>query len=431
MIPPSSASRLRIIPIAAAQVIGLLCGLASIRLNSHLVPPQVLGVYGVFLTFTPIGMWLVYVGLLKFVSRHWAASADRGALLREVLGVWVRRLPWLALLAAAGTVAILPGERALWPVLWIVLLLTTALLTIGALAQAALQAERAHWRDCAVTAAAALTRSFGPPLFYAATSGAAALWLGFGFHAVIFAAAGLWALHVDWWRTADSGPAQSQLKPVYEGPLFTVLAAANWALSGLNRWLVAFCFGNAEAGYFTLAGGAAVILTAMLGTCLMQYVQPSLFALGDGPGANRVLLARRTDLTSVLYAAAGLAGLALLVAISPALVGPLFSPRYRDAMEWLFPAGCFGVATMMAGYYHIMLLAGGRERACGPVDLSTAAVLAAGCVVTAFCGQVWLIRWLAVTPLVPLLLTRPLARHYLFKPASGAARAPDRSETSA
>ena len=70
-----------------------------------------------------------------------------------------------------------------------------------------------------------------------------------------------------------------ELTKVYEGPLFIALAVTGWMLTGLNRWIVSWFFGNIEAGYFTLAGGAAVIVTSMLGSIIMQYIQPGLFAL--------------------------------------------------------------------------------------------------------------------------------------------------------
>jgi hypothetical protein len=414
------------VPIVLAQGVGLVCGLASMKLNSHLVPPAVLGFYGVFLTFTPIGMWVVYAGLLKFVSRYWAAASNRPGLAREVLVVWRRRLAWLALLAGAAALAIARLDPAGTVEAGLALFWSAALLALGALAQNALQAERAHWRDCAVASSGALTRSFLPPLLFAATGGAsAALLFGFSLHSMVVALAGAWALRSVFRPAAENGRAPA-LTAAYEGPMFTAIAVSNWLLGGLNRWLVAWFFGNVEAGYYTLMGGAAVIVTSMLGTIMIQYLQPGLFALGDGLAATKSTLARRTDLAALSYA--GLAGAALvgLNALAPLLVGSLISPVYRDALHWLLPAGCFAIATMTAIFYHVMLLAGGREKACGPVDLTSAGILAAGCLAGAVAGQVWLTRWLLVTPLIPWLLTRTLARYYFFKPGAGPTPAPGR-----
>ena len=71
--PPSPARpRLRLIPIFLAQAFGIGCGVAGVKFSSTLVPPDVLGAYGLFLTFAPIGAWVVHAGLVKYVARPWA-----------------------------------------------------------------------------------------------------------------------------------------------------------------------------------------------------------------------------------------------------------------------------------------------------------------------------------------------------------------------
>lgn len=428
MSSPPLRSRLRLVPIVLGQAFGLLCGIVGIRLNSHLVPPALLGVYGVFLTFAPIGTWLVHAGLVKLVARNWAGAEQRADLWRQVTFTWARRLPWLALAAAAAALAMHRLPDASPVPMTLALFFSASLLALTALAQTALQAERAHWRDCLVSMAGSLSRTFAPPLLFAATTGTGnALWLGFCLHGVISAAAGLWALR-PYWRTPDNaacarpGPGFS---PVYEGPLFIALAFVGWALPGLNRWVVAGFFGEIEAGYFTLASGA-LVLPATLGAVIMQYFQPSLFALGDGPATTRPVLARRVDLLALVHALGSLATLGLLVWAGPHLVGTLISPRYRDALGWLLPVGCFGTATITGAFYHTLLLAGRRERACGPVDLTNAALLAGGSLAAAAGGLPWFERWLLVTPLVPWLVTRPMARRYLLKPDATPAPAPGR-----
>jgi hypothetical protein len=415
--PPTAPTRYRLIPIVLTQVIGLGCGVASVRLNSHLIPPETLGFFGLFLTCTPLGMWGVNAGLLKYVSRHWAASPRPHALARELLAWWLRRLPWLALLAAIAAFTLLRSPAAAPVVVGGLLFVCAGLLGLGAATQAALQAERAHWRDCGVNATGSVLRSFAPPLLYGLWPAAASLLLGSTLQAVVAAAVGLWAVHSLLRHRTDDPAATSPVTTVYEGPLFTALALASWVTSGMNRWIVAGFFGEQQAGFFTLIGGIATVLTSMPAVALMQYVQPGLFALGDGGAELRSTLARRVDLVALAYAAVAGLALAAFHAALPWLVGPLISPAYRDAAGWLVPAGCFGIATLTAVVYHAMLLAGRRERACGPVDLTTAAVLAAGSVGSAAAGSEWFARWLVLSPLVPWLLTRTLARHYFFKPA--------------
>jgi hypothetical protein len=429
MLSSSSNSRLRLVPIILAQVVGLACGLVGLRLSSHLVPPAILGIYGLFLTFAPVGMWLVYVGLLKYVSRHWASTIERESLRRSILRAWVRRVPWLVFLAAIPAMALTQLSVIERLLLGVTLLVSAGLLTLTALAQVALQADRAHWRDCAAAALGSVTRSFIPPLLYAFSGGIASLWLGFTTHALLTAMAAGCLLRASFKTTANSSGVGHPSWKVYEGPLFTALAIANLVVLGLNRWLVVWFFGEQEAGYFTLVGGAVTIVTSMLATVLIQYLQPELFALGDRVSENRPALARKVDLIAFLYTAIGLAGVATLSAVAPQLVGPLISTEYRDALPWIFPAGCFGLTVSLGLFYHTMLLAGRRERACGPVDLATAAVLVAGCIGAASLGRDWLMRWLMVTPLVSWLLTRPLARRYFLRPAGGPAPAPARPET--
>jgi hypothetical protein len=108
------------------------------------------------------------------------------------------------------------------------------------------------------------------------------------------------------------------------------------------------------------------------------------------------------------------------------LVGPLIDARYAPGLGWIFPAGCFVIATNSASFYHTMLLAGRRESACGPVDLTTATVLTIGGVLAAGCGLEWFKRGLIFAPLVPWVLTRPMARFYLFKPDGASTPAPAR-----
>lgn len=427
MPPAPATSRLRLIPILLAQGIGVGCGVAGVKVNSSLLTPDVLGVYGVFLTFAPIGMWVVHAGLLKFTARHWAAAASRSDLLRAIARAWGRRLPWLAVAGALGAWALAglaPGHVG---VLATSLCVAAALLAAGALTQSALQAEGAHWRDCGVTIATSVSRTFAPPLLFLATGGlTAALWLGFAFHAAVSAVTGIWMLRAYLRKTTPSPAGPPVIAATYEGALFLALAAASWTLAGLNRWIVAGFFGETEAGYFTLAGGAAMVITSALGAAFMQYFQPGLFALADGPAADRPRLARRVDQVAFGYAAVALLAVGIFAVLAPWLVGPLINPAYRAALPWILPAGCYGVALITIHFYQTLLLAGRRERACGPVELTTAAVLAGGCLLAARAGSEWFARWLLVTPFVPWLLTRALARRFFFPPDAAATPGPAR-----
>ena len=416
---PSGLARL--VPITLAQVIGLACGVAGVKLASRLVPPAVYGNYGVFLTFTPLGMWVVHAGLVKFVGRHWAAASNRGALAREVAVAALRKTLWLlpAAAAAAGLMA-KSGWFAVFPAVF----LAAALLSCGALAQAALQAARDHWRDLAVSSVGSVTRSFVPPLWFALAGGSVmALYGGYCVHAAALALTGVWALH-RYWQPGTT--AARELTPVYEGSLFVFLAVAGWMVSGLNRWLMALFFGPEETGFFSLAGNLSILVPSMLGTIFLQYFQPGFFAAASEEPGPRRALARRVDRVALVHAGIALVGLMVLRAIAPLLVGPLIAEKYRPALDLLIPAGCSACAVTTGLFYHSLLLAGRRERACGRVELAAAVVLVAGGLASAAGGEPWFLRWLLLSPVVPWVVNRPLARRAFFKPGEVHEPAADR-----
>ena len=408
---PVANLRDRLLPITLSQGVGFFCGLAGVKIATRLVSPADYGAYGVFLTFTPLGMWVVHAGLIKFTARHWAASPNRGALLREVLKAGARKLPWLVVATVAAALTMnAAGFLRLWPALFA----SATLLSTGLLAQNALQAERSHWNDFAISSAASLSRSFVPPLLYLFAGGSLiALEAGFCLHTAVFACGCLYLLNKYRARKPAAAP---QLTSVYEGPLFILLSLAGWLMTAVNRWIVAAFFGVEKAGYFTLASNVGLIVTSMLGLIFVQYFQPGLFAAASEEPAQRRQLARRVDLIAAAYCGFSISGVLALRLIAPWLIGPLISEKYRPALDMILGAGCFGAAMTTAQFFHTMLLAGRREKACGPVDFSTALVLSGGGLVAAIVSEHGFLFWLTVTPFVPWLTSRPLARHYYFKP---------------
>jgi hypothetical protein len=100
--------------------------------------------------------------------------------------------------------------------------------------------------------------------------------------------------------------------------------------------------------------------------------------------------------------------------IFPRLVGVVISAKYAGSLAMIAPAGCFGVAVITGQFFHAMLLAAHKERGCAAADLCGAAVLVGGGVLAAaFGGEAWFLRWLLVTPLVPWVVNRTLARRAL------------------
>jgi len=415
MLFSSADFRNRALPIAASQAVGVACGMAGVKLVSRWVPPNVLGIYGVFLTFTTLGMWFVHLGLVKYVGRHWAAAEDRPAFLRAVARAWVRKLPWLVGATAAGAVALSLQHGPTGLLIFPLLFGAAALLSIGALAQAALQAVRRHWRDLSISVVGSITRTFAPPLLYLLTGGAnLALYLGFAAHTLCVAILGILAISVN--RNPAATTSTANIAPVYEGALFFRIALASWVLTGLNRWLVAFLYGDTAAGYFTLGSSIAVIIPSVLSAMFMQYFQPSFYRIGDSAEANKLAkLTRSVDLATAAFGvSAGLALLALRLA-APFLVGPLIDAKYSSALPWILPAGCFSLTTMLAYFYHVMLLAGRRETACSRVDLTTAALLIVLASVGALGGETIFSWTLTASPLLAVAVTRPMALAALIR----------------
>lgn len=401
----------RLIPILSAQAIGLASGVAGVWLVSRLVAPADYGAYGVFITQATIGASVVYAGLLQFVSRHWQTAPDRSALLRETMAAMLRKTPWLLIACMGATFVTGPRQ---WTLYAAYLFACALLVTVAQLAQTALQAARNHWRDLGVSAGLSVTRSFLPPLYYATTgAGLAALLAGFLLHAcagAVLGAANLWR----WRRHPSHAPAAATLSAVYSGPRFMALAAAGWILAGLNRWIVAWFFGVEQAGYFNLATNLGAVLPWMAGVVFQQYMQPQWFAIdADDPTARQPLL-RAVDRAVLLYAGVALAAAATVHACVPLLTGTLINPRYANAAEFVFIAGASATAGSMGVFYHALLMAAKRERACTAVDLGGAACLIVGGLLSAMAGLAWFKSWLLLSPLVPWLVNRTLARRALF-----------------
>lgn len=409
--------RQRALPIALSQAVGVACGVLGVKVVSRWVPPDALGVYGVFLTFTTLGVLLVHAGLIKYLNRNWAAAPDRANLVRTVRRAWFRRLPLLAVACAAVAWSVARfGDIAFLPT-WGTLLLSATLLSFLALVQAAFQADREHWPDFVLSATGSVARSFVPALLFAALGGpTAVLFLGFALYTASNAAVAWLLLRLYRWRRP--GPAAETTRDaavpgVFLGPLFTTLALVSWALTGVNRWLVAWRFDETMAGYFTFAGNVGTIVPAVLGGMFLQYFQPGIYAAADRGGEARAALPGRIDRLVLALIGVGMAGLVALWLASPLLVGWLIAPRYLPALPWILPTGAFALTVAASQFYHVMLLAVRKERLVGKTDLSLAAVLigAAALGVTASSDAFWWV--LTLSPALTWLVSRTIARAVL------------------
>jgi len=403
--------RAHLLPILLGQCAGLGLGVLGVRLASHWVAPADYGVYGLFVSLTPLGLGVVQAGLLKFVSRHW--PEERARLRRGVLRSFWRKTPWL-LGAAALVACFVPAP---WPLAFPALAVAATALALQALVQTALQAERENWRDFGAGLVASSLRTLLPLALYAGVAAQLGSLLGgFALHAVL-AAAAAWLIG-GWTRAAADDSADPACRATYEGPRFVVLALAGWIMGASGRSIVLGFFGAEEAGYFTLASNVALVVVSVLFALVQQFVQPRLFVAAGSGTADAPRLARITDATGLAFLLAGVAGLFALAALLPHLVGSLVGPSYAAATRWVLPAGCYHLAILGSTFPHLLLLAARRERACGPPELASALVLLAGAIGTAAWGAEPF-RWFALfSPVIPWLTARPLARRALNREAA-------------
>jgi O-antigen/teichoic acid export membrane protein len=409
----------RLAPILLSQTVGVVCGVLGISVVSRLVPPEPLAGYGVFLTFTTLGMWVVHSGLIKYLSRNWAGDWNQQMLLRHVCGEWTKRIPWLLFATAVGAVAtwklagISPGH------VFGSLFVSCAALSIFALAQAGFQAARQHWRDFVVSAVGSTGRSFAAPAAYAVTGGAgiALLWGFAGAALGVAMLAGFWL-----WRSTSRSVASSMTIPTsapYIGFQFAALALANWSIYGVNRWIAALVFDDTLAGFFTFAGNIGAIPAAILGGIFVQYFQPGIYRKADASRVELHDVLRRIDLISLALVLSGVAAVLITAAVCPLLLGTLIDMRYAPALEWVLPTGCFGVTVAAAQFYHIVLLAFREERKCMHVDLTVAAVLIAAAAISAYASPRAFWWTLTASPICVFLVARTAAA-WVLRPRSPA-----------
>lgn len=396
--------RSRLLPIALGQAAGLAVGITGVSLVTRWIDPADYGVYGVFVSLVPLGYGVIFIGLVKFVSRHWRETTDRRGLARDIFGAFGRKLAWLVGAAIIAAWFAPAAERG-----WFGAALGFSAIVMGVvqLGQAALQAERAHWRDCAAAIGISSSRSLLPPLFYVATGlGVRAMLLGFCVHALVALASVRAAVRLP--GHLPPGGMRPRLTADYAGQRFVVLALVNWALLGINRWVVAAFFGTETAGYFTLASNIGFILPAMFGAMLLQLRQPVWFE--QATAGNPRTIARDVDRLALLYTVAALGATLVLRAAMPWLTGTLVSARYGGATEFVLATGLFVTSVTLGGLYHALLIAVRQEAACTRADFAGATVLIGGVLLAAWAGLDWLKWWLLASPAVPWLVNRRVAR---------------------
>lgn len=350
-------------PLAAGQVVGLACGIIGVRWMSAVVPPDLLGVYGVWLSLVLAALSVTHQGLVKQVQQHWTGRAGGRAWVAALLRAAWRPALWLG----AGLGVVLAGLHhftglEISATTWLWLTVVNLLIAAAGVGQAALQAETRYGANLGATSLGSVTRSFLPPLLV--TIGAASLGTlltGFFLHALLTATVAFWLLRAAWNRVDATAPDAEELRRVTL--TFAHAGWCGWLASAVPRWAAAGVLSAEETGYFVLAGNLAIVIPAALGAIALGWSFPRVFGAARD-GAPRAALRRETERMLAAVMLLGQMGVVVLWAVAPWLVGPVIDPRYADALTWLLPTGGAALAATSAQFYQNQLLAERRDREC-------------------------------------------------------------------
>lgn len=361
---PGAPNRSRhLVPLGATQAVGLLCGVIGVRWSSAIVPPEVLGIYGLLLSTQQLGATVTHQGLVKHVQRFWTEQTPLAPYWRALRGAMARPLVWLG----AGLAGLLVGlnltiDTPLSSVWWAWMLAVNLFAVAAQMAHGALQAEQRYWAGFAVAALGSVTRSF-LPLLLVMTGGAVLAKLGAGFlgHTLVWAGGALWALRHAWARP-DSlpekiPPPQAMLRS------FLWVGIFGWLAANAPRWVAAQVLSAEATGFFMLAVSLSMIVPAAVSLIGQSYSFPPLFAAGR-QGADDATLQQMTTWTVATVLLLGQAGLLALAWVGPHLVGLIVAPRYAPAMDWVLAAGGATLAAVTGPFFCNLLIARDRERDC-------------------------------------------------------------------
>jgi O-antigen/teichoic acid export membrane protein len=339
---------------------------------SAVVPPALLGVYGVLLSTVQVGAVVSHQGAIKHVQRHWTPQVLAAPYARKLARATARPTLLMAV-GLAGVLLLLrllsgvPANAGLF--LWMVAV--NLLIVVAQVALAALQAEDRFWASFTTSAIASATRSFLPPLLV--TLMGASLFLlntGFLLHTAVVAGVALWFLRSAWQRPAQAGgTAADELPRMVRA--FAGVGACSWLAAAAPRWFAAMALAPEATGYFVLAGNLTLIVPATAGTIALTYSFPALFRAARA-GADRRVLLRMTNRTLAVVMLATQLGLVAVRMAAPWLVGPVIDARYTEATGWLLATGGATLAATTTQFYHNLLLAQNRESDCLRLSLLSA-----------------------------------------------------------
>jgi hypothetical protein len=362
-----------LVPLAAVQAAGIVCGIIGVRWSSSVIPPDVLGFYGLLLSTTQLALGVTHQGFVRHVQRFWTPSLPLRAYVAQVAGGFAVPTAWMAAalaLVLGGLYAIASVPVGLGTLAWAIGV--NMMIVVAVCAQTGLQAENRYWAAFAISAVGSATRSFVPPLL-AMLLGATLFWLEAGFFFHVSAQVVLAALLLrNAWRRPGTLPEDNG-----ESLARTVRALAGaglcgWLAAAAPRWIAATVLTPEATGYFVLAGNLTLVVPASFGAIALNRSFPGLFGAAR-EGADPRALLRMTDRTVAAVLVGSQLSLLVLAWLSPVLVGTVVSTRYASSMDWLLATGGAALAATTTQFYHNVLLAKQREPDCVKLSIASAA----------------------------------------------------------
>jgi hypothetical protein len=416
----SSDRRRQIVPLAGVQIIGLLCGVVGVRWTSAVIPPDLLGWYGLLLSAVQCGIVVTHQGLIKHVQRAWSPATPGRPFSRTLVRASAMPTLWLgACMAAVLVVLHATGGVPMRPGIFAWLIVANLGVVAAVVLQTALLSEERYWANLGANAVSSVTRSFGPPLLVTLVGATlAVVSSAFLLHLALTVACGAWLLRGAWQR--PSAPA-TEGKPELGSTLraFAAAGLCGWIAAAASRWFAAGVLDADHVGYFVLAGNLAAVVPAALGGILVNYSFPRVFARARAGAAPRETL-RETHRTVALVMIGSQAGLVALAFLAPWLIGLVIASRYAPATTWLLATGGAALAATTTQFYHNALLAQKRENDCVRLSVMSGlvrmAAMGGACLISAATFRTTLI---AVPWLTVLLEAWYTNRHIGGPPRSG------------
>ncbi|HUR57469.1 MAG TPA: hypothetical protein VM029_07155 [Opitutaceae bacterium] len=395
--------RQHLVPLAAVQAVGILCGVIGVRWTTTVIPPDLLGAYGLLLSAVQAGLVVTHHGFVKHVQRTWRADVPAGPYMRQLLRVAPQPTLWLTLGSAVIAVALhLLGSVPLQATVLVWIIFANLGVAIAVALQTALQAEERYWANFAVSALGSLTRSFAPPLLVLLIGASLAVVLSaFLLHLLSIIALAMWLLRAAWKRTTPVPTERGSDNLPQLVRSFAAVGLASWIANAASRWFAPTVLSPEGVGYYVLAGNLTLIVPATFGAIALGYTFPAVFAAARD-GADDATLWRLTSRPLMTVMAGTQVSLILLWLAAPLLVGLVIDARYAASTEWFLATGGAGLAATSGQFFSNLLLARNREADCIKLSAISCAlrlaIMAAGCAagVAGFRSSLIALPWLTL-----------------------------------